>query len=111
MNDHRLGALFLLMVEKLKEFYRKQVLPHYFIQHWNLLRGFSKEEAQQVVDLLEDVSQNPGDYITYIHDTKKYVAPQAVQNGGTYKDCLQYLMSDVQNIFLLRFLSSQVQYL
>lgn len=88
VNDCRLGALFLLMVGKLKECYRKQVLPHYFIQHWNLLRGFSKEEVQQVVDLLEDVSQNPRSYIAYIHDTRKYIVPHAVQNGGTYKELL-----------------------
>jgi len=41
-----------------------------------------------VVDLLEDVSQNPRSYITYIYDTRKYIVPHAVQNGGTYKELL-----------------------
>ena len=89
VKDHRLGALFLYMVEKLKERYEKHVLFHYFIRHWNLLRGFSNEEVKQVVGLLEDLLQNPKYYIcTYIEDLRRVVIPQAAQNGEIYKELL-----------------------
>ncbi|KAJ7393434.1 hypothetical protein OS493_006408 [Desmophyllum pertusum] len=91
LHDRQLGALFEFMVQKLKDSYNKHLLPHYFIHHWNLLRGFSKEDLKQVQDFLEDLSRNSKDYITYIHDTRKYIAPLAKQNGGTYNELLKII--------------------
>ena len=88
LDDHRLGGLFEFMVKKLKDSYQKQMLPHYFIRQWNLLRDFSKEDLKQVQDFLEDLLQNSKDYVTYIPDTLKYVAPLAKQNGGPYNELL-----------------------
>lgn len=104
VDDRRLGSLFLFMTKSLTDAYKKRVLSHYFIHHWNLLWGFSKEEVQQVTDLLEELSQSPKDYITYIHDTKKYVAPLATQNGGTYKELLTIIDESYTRHFLAQVL-------
>ena len=104
VDDRRLGSLFLFMTKSLTDAYKKRVLSHYFIHHWNLLWGFSKEEVQQVTDLLEELSQSPKDYITYIPDTKKYVAPLATQNGGTYKELLTTIDESYTRHFLAQVL-------
>ena len=88
IDDRRLGVLFEFMVKKLKDAYHKHLLPHYFIRHWNLLQGFSKEDLKEVQDFLEDLWQNSKDYITYIHDTREFIVPLAKQNDGTYKELL-----------------------
>jgi len=76
------------MARKLKDAYKAQLLPHYFIRQWNLLRDFSKEDVKQVQHFLEDLLQNSKDYITYIQDTRKYIAPLAKQNEETYNELL-----------------------
>lgn len=91
LDDQRLGALFEFMVKKLKDVYKKHLLPHYFIRQWNLLRDFSKEDLKQVQDFLEDLFQKSKDYITYIRDTRKYIAPLAKQNDGTYNELLMII--------------------
>ncbi|KAL9971263.1 hypothetical protein ACROYT_G023769 [Oculina patagonica] len=91
MDDRRLGALFEFMVKKLKDAYHKHLLPHYFIRHWNLLRDFSKEDLEQVEDLLEDLLQNSKNYITYVQDMREYIVPLAKQNNGTYKELLKII--------------------
>ena len=88
LDDRRLGGLFEFMARKLKDAYKAQLLPHYFIRQWNLLRDFSKEDVKEVQDFLEDLLQNSKDYITYIQDTRKYIAPLAKQNEGTYNELL-----------------------
>ena len=91
LADHRLGALFELIVNKLKGAYTKHFLPHYFIRHWNLLRDFSKAELKHVQDLLDDLSQNNKDYITYIYDIRTHIVPLAKQSGGTYSELLMII--------------------
>lgn len=91
LDDRRLGGLFEFMVKKLIDSYKKQLLPHYFIRQWNLLRDFAKEDLKQVLDFLEDLLQNSKDYVTYIRDTRKYVAPLAKQNGGPYNELLMII--------------------
>ena len=91
LDDQRLGALFEFMVKKLKDAYKTHSLPHYFIRQWNLLRDFSKEDVKQVQGFLEDLLQNSKDYVTYIHDTRRYIAPLAKQNGGTYNELLMII--------------------
>lgn len=91
LDDQRLGALFEFMVKKLKDAYKTHSLPHYFIRQWNLLRDFSKEDVKQLQGFLEDLLQNSKDYVTYIHDTRRYIAPLAKQNGGTYNELLMII--------------------
>lgn len=91
LDDQRLGALFEFMVKKLKDAYKTHSLSHYFIRQWNLLRDFSKEDVKQLQGFLEDLLQNSKDYVTYIHDTRRYIAPLAKQNGGTYNELLMII--------------------
>lgn len=88
LANHRLGALFELMVNKLREVYSKKFLSHYFISHWNLLRDLSKAELNHVQGLLDDLSRNKKEYISYIQDIRGHILPLAKQSGGAYNELL-----------------------
>ncbi|PFX13870.1 Protein mab-21-like 3 [Stylophora pistillata] len=88
LADPRLGALFELMINKVREAYDKHFMSHYFISHWNLLRDLSKSELNHAQDLLDDLSQNKKEYISYIQDIREYILPLAKQSGGAYNELL-----------------------